>query len=186
MHTGTKRDIPRLWAYFLLDQILPVSFTQNLFCLALLLTRPLKAEKKLYATNTLLQVVSILAYFLSVSQTPEAVGSPWLLPIMFATRALLFAPYLVLAPSSERSWRTPLGRSSARGTLHAAYGSAWKMVAAGAVMLHIRQSKFVLDDNHKSAVWEGFAKINDDPAVSALAYDYILGVSSLYVFWAMY
>lgn len=185
-NTGTKRGVPRLWAYFLLDQILPVSFTQNLFCLALLLTPTLKAEKKLYATNTLLQVASILAYFACVSQAPEAIASPWFFPILFATRILLFAPYLILAPSSQLSWRTPLGRSSARETLHAAYGPAWKMFAASVVMLQIRQSKFVLDDNHKSGVWEGFAIINDQPAVSALAYDYVIAMSSLYVFWATY
>lgn len=31
---GTRRRIPRLWAYFALSQILPISFAQNLFYLA--------------------------------------------------------------------------------------------------------------------------------------------------------
>lgn len=33
---GIRRGIPRLWAYFALSQILPISFAQNLFYIALL------------------------------------------------------------------------------------------------------------------------------------------------------
>jgi hypothetical protein len=181
---GTKRDIPRLWAYFLLDQVLPVSFTLNLFCVALLLAPPPTTEKKLYATTPLLQILSLLAYFLSVTQAPANVDTPWLLPTLLATRALLFAPYLVLAPSSRLSWRTPVGQSASRGTLHEAYRPAWKMILVCTVVMYVRQYRVVLDDNHKSAIWEGFRTLNDVPAVSALAYDYILGLGSLYVFWA--
>ncbi len=136
--------------------------------------------------DSIATVVPTLAYFLGVSQAPDSLGSPWFFHVLFATRALLFAPYLVLAPSSQLSWRTSLGRSKARGTLNHAYGIAWKMIAAGAVVLHLKQTKLLLDDNHKSAVWEGFRIINFNPATSALAYDYIIGVASLYIFWATY
>jgi hypothetical protein len=181
---GTKCDIPRLWAYFLLDQILPVSFTLNLFCIALLLAPPPKTEKKIYATSPLLQIVSLLAYFYAVSQAPANVGTPSFLPTVIATRALLFAPYLVLAPSSKLSWLTPVGRSASRRTLHEAYQPAWRMILVCTAVMYVRQYRVVLADNYKSAIWEGFRTLNDVPAVSALAYDYILGLGSLYVFWA--
>src|SRR4051812_13142219 len=146
--SGTKRDIPRLWAYFLLDQILPVSFTLNLFCLALLLTPPPKTEKKLYATTPLLQILTLLAYFYCLSQASALLDTPWFLPNLLAIRALLFAPYLVLAPSPELSWRTSLGQSAARATLHEAYQPAWRMVLVCTAVMYVRQYKVVLEDNH--------------------------------------
>jgi hypothetical protein len=168
----------------LLDQILPVSLTLNLFCLALLLAPPPKTEKKVYATTPLLQVISLLAYFLSVSQAPVNVGTAWFFPTLLATRALLLAPYFVLAPSPKLSWRTPVGQSASKGTLYEAYGPAWKMILICTAVMYVKQYRVVLEDNHKSAIWEGFRTLNDVPAVSALAYDYILGLGSLYVFWA--
>ena len=58
------------------------------------------------------------------------------------------------------------------------------MVLICSVVMTVRQYRAVLDDDDdKTAVWEVFRTINDVPAVSALAYDYILGLGSLYVFW---
>lgn len=77
-----------------------------------------------------------------------------------------------------------MGQSASKGTLYEAYGPAWKMILICTAVLYVKQYRVVLEDNHKSAIWEGFRTLNDVPAVSALAYDYILGLGSLYVFWA--
>ena len=58
------------------------------------------------------------------------------------------------------------------------------MIGICTAVMYVRQYKLVLEDNNKSALWEGFRTLNHVPAVSALAYDYILGLGSLYVFWA--
>lgn len=77
-----------------------------------------------------------------------------------------------------------MGQSTSKGTLYEAYGPAWKMILICTAVLYVKQYRVVLEDNHKSAIWEGFRTLNDVPAVSTLAYDYILGLGSLYVFWA--
>jgi len=59
------------------------------------------------------------------------------------------------------------------------------MILVCSVVMYVRQHRLVLQDNHKNALWEGFRTLNHVPAVSAIAYDYILGLGSLYVFWAM-
>ena len=42
---GVHRRVPRLWAYFALSQILPISFAQNLFYVALLRLPPANSNK---------------------------------------------------------------------------------------------------------------------------------------------
>ena len=182
---GSRCGVRRLWSYFLLNQILPVSFSQNLFILALIVAPPPKTERKLFAANSKLQVAILLAYFWCVSEAPSAVGTTTFFPIQFAIRALLFSPLPVLAPSLKLSWRTPRGSRPGQATIYAAYRPAWMIISISAIALLVRQSKTILDDNFKSAIWEGFRTINEHPAVSALAYDYLIGMTSLYVFWAM-
>ena len=143
---------------------------------------PLKPERLLWRPGVAVEVLPLTAYFLCLSQAPTTIGTPWLFPMLFTTRLLLFAPSVVLKPAPYRSWWKP-NKCSRR--LHNDYQAAWITIIVFATLLHVRQSLLVVGDNYKNAIWEGFRTINDNPAVSALAYDYIIALASLYVFWAM-
>lgn len=58
---GTRRRIPRLWAYFALSQILPISFAQNLFYLARL-KAPVTTRRNVVRLPTAITAVNVLLY----------------------------------------------------------------------------------------------------------------------------
>lgn len=58
---GTRRNVPRLWAYFALSQILPISFAQNLFYIALLKAFP-TGQKTMAKLPTTLTTITVLSY----------------------------------------------------------------------------------------------------------------------------
>lgn len=60
------------------------------------------------------------------------------------------------------------------------------MMLVCTIVLQIRQSHLAIDNGENGAVIkEGLKTINEYPAVSALAYDYILGVFSSILFWSI-
>lgn len=97
-------------------QILPVSFTVNLFFVALLLLpedekevgkAPVRAPPVMEAKASWAVVA---AYSVCVIASPYAAETPWLLPLILAARLLLFVP-LLLAQNGLSSWgpsRRPL------------------------------------------------------------------------------
>lgn len=107
--TGHEAGIPILWAYFVLDQILPVSFTQNLFCATLVRassTPPLdlKMVSTWYA-GFFLRLVGLCCYCVALYWIPATIRTAWFLPTLFALRILLLTPYIVdrLACQWQRS-----------------------------------------------------------------------------------
>lgn len=93
--SGRRRNIPRLWAFFSLSQILPVSFTQNLFYLALL-QHGGSAQPSPVPTQTLrLLRYLIAAYCGCLLILPMAASGPWLMPLVLLTRIILSLPLLL-------------------------------------------------------------------------------------------
>lgn len=108
---GIESNVPDLWAYFLLDQILPVSFTQNLFCAALTRIAHVtqdhhRTEPARYFINCL-RLAGLLCYLVVLYWTPSTVKTAWFFPTLFTLRVLLFTPYIVdilalqLSPSTS-------------------------------------------------------------------------------------
>jgi len=91
--TGRQAGVSRLWAYFVLDQILPVSFAQNLFC-TMLIVMPEKKGRQLRPAIRKRAAVSV-CYILLLRLVPYTVHTTWFLPTLFALRFMLFAPFLV-------------------------------------------------------------------------------------------
>ena len=81
--------MPRLWAFFCLSQILPISFTQNLFYLALSCL-PQNDEHVAVAKNPIF--VTLIAYSGSLVL---ATFSDLLLPSILTARVSLFAPLIL-------------------------------------------------------------------------------------------
>lgn len=97
--TGCAANVPDLWAYFVLDQILPISFTQNLFCLAL--TQTTNVSFEIHTANhdhhfiLCLRLVGLLCYLVALYWIPSMLNTAQFFPILFTLRILLFTPYLV-------------------------------------------------------------------------------------------
>lgn len=90
---GHQAGVPHLWTYFVLDQILPVSFAQHLFCTTLVLAPASRICRLRRMMLTRVAVAGCYATLLLV--VPHTVRTSWFLPNLFALRILLFAPFWV-------------------------------------------------------------------------------------------
>ncbi len=183
---GTRQEIAHLWAYFLLGQILPISFTQNLFLLASILHpgdpgSPRQSKERsinIKPVRTYLQLAVSFAYLGTLAAAPASVGTSWFFPLLFTTRFLLFAPYLILRPSS------PLGKGQGqRGRAVCPRSDCLRtlltpIVVVGAVLQVVQTSR----TNNFLAILEA---LNDNPAVSTLGYDFIIAASSIGLFFGL-
>jgi hypothetical protein len=111
---GRQRQIPNLWTFFALSQILPISFAQNLFYIALLLTSPEEQEEEetkhneppnsssstatriLHFSKTH-SVLSAAAYCLCLALAQLYASTPALVPIVLLARLCLLFPLLIPA-----------------------------------------------------------------------------------------
>ncbi|OQO07394.1 hypothetical protein B0A48_07091 [Cryoendolithus antarcticus] len=88
---GRRRNVPKLWVYFALGQILPISFALGLYyCALTLATGESKKEvrfKRIWAVATIALYCSCLANAQLVASTV------WLMPLILAARALLLVPF---------------------------------------------------------------------------------------------
>ena len=114
--SGTRWQIPNLHRYFVLSQILPISFTQNLFGIAILLHRsdsrlnPVKQNRTLYPPQVFVQVVVALTYAASmVLATIRLLAddvSNFMICVGFM-RLLLLVPFIIMTPCETHiAWLT--------------------------------------------------------------------------------
>jgi hypothetical protein len=108
---GRQRQIPHLWTFFALSQILPISFAQNLFYIALLLTSPEEtaqgasaSDSKSSTTTTRIlhfskthSILSAAAYCLCLALAQLYASTPALIPIILLARLCLLFPLLIPA-----------------------------------------------------------------------------------------
>ncbi|USW57457.1 hypothetical protein Slin15195_G107760 [Septoria linicola] len=127
---GTRRRVPRLGAFFALSQILPISFAQNLFYIALLkspassVNNRVKLPKALTAGAVLayggclvMAAFPILSEVIIRIMKPrrveafewwaachsEAADIKYLIPTILTARLLLLTPFFLPRPTSVRS-----------------------------------------------------------------------------------
>lgn len=177
---GRKHRVPRLYAFFALSQILPVSFAQNMFYLALLRRgggggggRGRGGET---GTGTGLREVRldgkwvtgcILAYGVCVFFAPGFVGGEGLMPVVLVTRLVLLAPRF-LPTRSHDAWAWRQRRSGGWGMMLLLAISA--VLVGWQVLLVLQEGNLAI-----SILWALFSH----PAVSALGCDFVIGLVSL-------
>ena len=81
--------------YFVLDQILPVSFTQNLFLTATTLAPESQTTVRSLRPFLLLRIAALACYVLLLYIMPATLLTNWFVFVLFTVRMLLFAPYLI-------------------------------------------------------------------------------------------
>lgn len=95
--TGPRNRVPHLWAFFALMEILPSSFTLNLFYIAVLLSRQTSAEDHGHHLNSKTPAWSRLikwVYLALLVGIPLLARTEWLIPAVLVLRALLLIPLL--------------------------------------------------------------------------------------------
>jgi hypothetical protein len=172
MSTGVRYEVPHLLAYFLLDQILPVSFTQNLFLLAV----ELKNQRRDFSVKIVeprsewRKWLLISMFFGALSIAPRVAATSSILVVLLATRFILFAPYWISRPEVKAG---DMGDGNALASAVSFLSlPIFGPVLAWAVYLMF-WCGYVLRD-----IW---LALDDSPAVSALGYDFFLGAVSLVV-----
>ena len=164
--------IPRLWAYFILDQILPVSFTQNLFLLATQLSPSSSTTSLRYARPTT-HYYLILSYLACLFAAPKAIGTSYFFPVLFATRALLLTPYFLRCPGKKSTFSYTNHALPSEGSQN----DGLMFFILSAVVLDVVQSLSMTS-------LPSLPAINENHAVGALGYDFLIGLGSLIVHWA--
>jgi hypothetical protein len=181
---GARRGIPNLWAYFVLMQILPTSFAQNLYVVAVYFQPP-RTEQSPGANVRSAQgqtaqavqagiVALVVAYFRALRFASQKVGTELFMPTVLATRALLFAPYVLLA--------SPL---MSRYSLHIPPRYSTMVAALSGVALMVRQVLVYKEDfgGSSAAILQRLIEaVQGELPVSALGYDFIVGIVSLAAF----
>lgn len=161
--------MPHLWAYLAIGQILPISFAQSLFFIAMILVPLPDSARSMRVPSRLVQCLPLAAYYISVFSAVFSVGTPSFTSVIVVIRTLLFCPYL----SRFSVLETRGSRSTTARDLHAGHSTSYKLTALLSIVLFVYQTRRTLQENEVNQV---LAAINSNPAVSALGYDFIIHV----------
>ncbi|KAK4500035.1 hypothetical protein PRZ48_008221 [Zasmidium cellare] len=163
---GLRNRVPRLWAFFALSQILPISFAQNLFHIALLRSPHFneRADVVLPQTSTLGVLVT---YCICLLVAPYTANGPYLMPTILAARLLLFVPsFLSQHPEHEK------GRSSTGKTTYFNHHQAHIAVATFAAVMTGKQ--VILIAQQGFGVSQVLTAMVSHPAVTSLGFDFLV------------
>lgn len=165
---GRQRGIPQLWSFFCLSQILPISFAQNLFYIALLLSP--QTEGQLHF-NKSRAVMASAVYCLCIACAQMYAGTEKLVLIILAARAVLMAPLFLKAghfATTTTSEKVPIDRAT---------GDELQRIV-------LKTSIIMTGMKVYQAMEEGFSPqsvtsaLFSHPAVASLGCDFILSAAS--------
>ena len=172
---GRQHKVPRLWAFFCISQILPISFAQNLFYVARLLstseaTRPARVSK--------LKSVATVAFYCScLANAQLTAGTVWLMPLILVARAFLLVPLALVKKQGEDENKDG-GKSADYLTIDSFIPI---MTLTSAVMTGIKVLQIKEEGWSMVAVW---STLFSHPAVSSLGCDFIMSIFS-FVVWSL-
>lgn len=172
MITGQHRRLPRLWAFLGLSQILPVSFTQNLFYIALL--RQSSARTPWLVSRNAVVALSG-AYCACLIVAPILAGTHWLIPHILLARCLLVA-------TQVHPWIGSSGEKQKATAVDSALFDSdglYRHLGLLASLCGIAQASLAFLEHRPSDIGRA---LFDHPAVSSLGSDFVISVLS-YVAW---
>lgn len=183
--TGSRRQIPHLWAYLAVGQILPISFAQNLFFVAMILF-PITSDQGRGATTQIpgpvTQCLPVAAYYILLARAPTSIGNPISMSIIIVLlRILLLCPSLLLRASVFfEALGVTSTSTSTQDAQSGGYTTSYVLALFCSSVLFLQQTAWALR-GHK--VGEILTAINSSPAVSALGYDFMWYVVSCTVWF---
>ena len=168
---GPHRQIPNLWAYVMVSQVLPISFAQNLFFLATLLRGPPKRDLKVFSPGAVELTGPLLGFAMLVLVSPRKAGERGFMLVIGGIRALLAWPMLA-------QWALP-DIAGKYLTIDEARVKKQKMLVVLAVcMVAMTASQTLSVFTTGGGLGDIVKAVNSHPAVSALGYDYLLSMLS--------
>lgn len=175
---GRRCQVPNLWAFFALLEILPTSFAQTLFYI-MLCTKPQPANSNHQSLSYWPFWYSVpLLYNYCLSKAPDyAVEAEWLIYTILAARVLLVLP-LVLP---LRSLNDQAPGTSPNTFQHVATLRLFTFSMAVQYLTHKRIADLGPLDQMPSILLEAF---NSHPAVQALSYD-LLHSAVAFGYWML-
>lgn len=165
---GRLRGIPQLWSFFCLSQILPISFAQNLFYVALLLAP--EASGQLHF-NKSRAVLGAAFYCLCLACAQLYAGTEKLVWIILAARAVLMVPLLLKADrfaTAMTAEKVPIDRATGEELQRI-------ILKTSLIMTGMKAYQAIQEDFTPQAVLKA---LSSHPAVTALGYDFILSAVS--------
>jgi len=198
---GRQRQIPQLWTFFALSQILPISFAQNLFYLALCLTTPEEEEEELESepstktkTKTKSEetktkpttpsqrilhypktpsILTLATYSLTLALAQLYAHTPALIPLVLLARLALLFPLLLPAQfyTSAAQVPDPKIKTNPRATAD----ELQRVLLKTALLMTGLKGYQALQEGFGvgEVVGAGFG-IRGHPAVRALGWDFLL------------
>jgi hypothetical protein len=165
---GRDRGIPQLWSFFCLSQILPISFAQNLFYVALLL---LPENDGQLHFNKSWAVMSAAIYCLCLACAQMYTGTDKLVLIILAARAVLMAPLFLKAgrfAAATTNEKVPIDRATG--------DELQRIVLKSAILMTGMKGYQAMQEGFSPQVVAG--ALFKHPAVASLGCDFILSALS--------
>lgn len=165
---GRHRGVPNLWSFFCLSQILPISFAQNLFYVALLLSPQVEGQLHFNKSRA---VLASAVYCLCLACAQMYAGTEKLILIILVARAVLMAPLFLKAgrfATTPMSEKVPIDRAT---------GDELQRIV-------LKSSIIMTGMKGYQAMQEGFSPqsivsaLFTHPAVTSLGCDFILSAVS--------
>ena len=170
---GRRRKISHLWAYASISQILPVSFAQNLFFLAMLVSPAAEKDEMVWVPHPMLLLVSLSIYYVFVGLAPYMIGTNAFIGVVIMIRLLLFCPLYLPMISPSESGKEYLKA----GDTQRIFGRIFEYVGTCSVVLFVVQTVMTFREIGFN-ISRILGAIHDSPAISALGYDYVLSLVS--------
>ena len=170
---GRRRKIPHLWAYAGISQILPVSFAQNLFFLAMLVSPAAEKDEMVWVPHPMLLLVSLAIYYVFVGLAPYMVGTNAFIGVVITIRLLLLCPlYLPIIVPGDSAKEYLEARDTQR-----IFRRIIGHVGTGSTVLFVVQTVMTFREVGFN-ISRFLEAIHDSPAINALGYDYVLSLVS--------
>lgn len=150
-------------------QILPISFAQNIFYVALLRSPDPKRHTVVLARTSVLVVMA--AYCACLLVAPYTADGPYLMPTILTARLLLFVPSFLPAATRHSE-----DHATAVENRFFSHRHPQKAVAAFAVGMTVKQVIFVVQGGY--SLGGALSALLSHPAVTSLGFDFIVTVLS--------
>lgn len=180
---GRAAQIPNLWAFFCLAEILPISFAQSLFYLALLRQSPSQFRVMEISQHWMWGILAV-SYdsCLRNAALHQGAAQAGLIRIILFGRTLLLNPLILPIVETTTDTKTAPAPATETSRRFVCASLPWLGVA-GVVLWPTTWPIFTASKDW--TVTQILDSLNSHPAVSALGYDALLSIFSL-LLWQYY
>lgn len=180
IYAGHLRQIPHVWTYMLLGQVVAISFASNLFFLAVLLSPAQKNSEAKAASHQkdskitswvpllVTQLAVVLITLINVGLIPSVYGTPSYLPVLAAPHILLIV--LPLLPNLPFWSPEKIYQSSEDASWH--YSTLYNYIIFCSFVLQVITTQNAF--NSEQGLYGIVDALYEHPAVSSVGWDVIL------------